>query len=63
MSKLAADFQKKKKMFIYSLKYTNKESGKILKNEAAEPYFEPSKMSMIERFLENTTAKRCLIWL
>ena len=28
MSKLAADFQKKKKMFIYSLKCPNKGSGK-----------------------------------
>ena len=34
MNKLAADFQKKNKILIYSLKYPNKESGKILRNEA-----------------------------
>ena len=44
-------------MLIYSLKYQNKESGKILKNEVAEPYFEPCQISMMERFCENTTAK------
>ena len=42
MNKVAAHFQKKSKMFIYSFKYPNKESGKISKNEAAEPYLEPS---------------------
>ena len=46
MSKLAADFQKKNKMFIHSLKYPNKENGKILKNEAAEMYLEPCQISM-----------------
>ena len=46
MSKLAADFQKKNKMFIHSLKYPNKENGKILKNEAAELYLEPCQISM-----------------
>ena len=29
VSKIAAHFQKKNKMFIYSFKYPNKESGKI----------------------------------
>ena len=48
-------------MFIYSLKYQNKESGKILKNEAAEPYLEPCQISMMERFRENTTAKSLII--
>ena len=61
MSKLAADFQKKKKIFIYSLKYPNKGSGKILKNEAASSYFEPCQISMMERFLENTTAKSFIV--
>ena len=61
MSKLAADFQKKNKMFIYSLKYPNEESGKILKNEAAEPHLEPGQISMMERFCENTTAKSFII--
>ena len=42
MNKVAAHFQKKSKMFIYSFKYPNKESGKISKHEAAEPYLEPS---------------------
>ena len=41
MSKVAAHFQKKNKMFIYSFKYPNKEGGKILPNKAAEPYLEP----------------------
>ena len=48
-------------MLIYSLKYQNKESGKILKNEAAEPYLEPCQISMMERFCENTTAKSFII--
>ena len=38
VSKVAAHFQKSSKMFIYLFKYPNEESGKILKNEAAEPY-------------------------
>ena len=48
-------------MFIYSLKYQNKESGKILKNEAAEPYLEPCQISMMERFCENATAKSFIV--
>ena len=36
VSKVAAHFQKKNKMFIYSFKYPNKEGGKILPNKAAE---------------------------
>ena len=48
-------------MFIYSPKYQNKESRKILKNEAAEPYLEPCQISMMERFRENTTAKSLII--
>ena len=31
VSKVAVHFQKKNKMFVYSFKYPNKESGKILK--------------------------------
>ena len=61
MNKLAADLQKKNKILIYSLKYQNKESGKILRNEAAEPYLEPCQISTIERFCKNTTAKSCII--
>ena len=61
MSKLAADFQKQNKMLIYSLKYPNKENGKILKNETAQPYLETSQISMMERFCENTTAKSLII--
>ena len=38
VSKVAAHFQKKSKMFIYLFKYPDEESGEILKNEAAEPY-------------------------
>ena len=60
-SKVAAHFQKKNKTFIYSFRYPNKESGKILQTEVAEPYLEPSKMSMIERFCENTTVKNYVI--
>ena len=48
-------------MFIYSPKYQNKESRKILKSEAAEPYLEPYQISMMERFCENTTAKSFII--
>ena len=44
-------------MFIYSLKYLNKESGKLLKNEDAEPYLEPCQLSIMGRFWKNTTAK------
>ena len=50
-------------MFIHSLKYQNKESGKMLKNKAAELYLEPRQISLMERFCENTTAKNRLIWL
>ena len=38
-------------MFIYSLKYQNNESRKILKNEAAEPYLEPLPNIYDEAFL------------
>ena len=47
MSKVAAHFkkknkiQKKNKIVVNLLKYPNKESEKILKNEAAETYLEP----------------------
>ena len=34
MSKVVAHFQKKNKMFIYSFKYTDKESGKIFKKQS-----------------------------
>ena len=44
-------------MFIYSLKYQTKESGKLFKNKAAEPYLEPRQISMTECFCENTMAK------
>ena len=50
VSSVAAHFQKKNKMFIYSFKYPNEESGKLLNNEAAELYLEHSLMSIIERF-------------
>ena len=56
MSKVAPHFQKKSKMFIYSFKYPNKESGKILKNEATEPYLETCQISMVERFFKYITA-------
>ena len=46
VSKVAAHFQKKNKMFIYSFKYPNEESGKI---------------SMMEHICENTTAKTFII--
>ena len=48
-------------MFIYSPKCQNKESGKILKNKAAEPYLEPCQISMIECFCENTTVESFII--
>ena len=60
MSEVAAHFkkknkiQKKNKIFVYLLKYPNRESVKILKNEAAETYLEPCQISMMERFCENT---------
>ena len=59
--KVAAHFQKKNKMFVYSFKYPSKESGKMLRNEAAEPYLEPCQISMMERFCENTNAKSFMI--
>ena len=61
VSKVAAHFQKKNKIFIYSFKYSNEESGKILKSEAAEPHLEPCQISMMERFCENTTAKSSIV--
>ena len=61
MSLLAADFQKKNKMFIYSLRYPNKESGKLLKNEVVEPYLEPCQISIMGRLCKNTTAKSFII--
>ena len=60
VSEVAAHFkkknkiQKKNKIFVYLLKYPNRESVKILKNEAAETYLEPCQISMMERFCENT---------
>ena len=48
-------------MFVHSLKYQNKERGKILKNEATEPYLEPCQISMMEHFFENATAKSFII--
>ena len=54
MSKVASHFQKKNKIVVYSLKYSNKESGKMLKNETAEPYLQPCQISMMEQFCENT---------
>ena len=50
MSKVAAHFQKKNKMFIYSFKYPNKEGGKILPNRAAEPYLEPCQIYIMKCF-------------
>ena len=48
-------------MFIYSLKYPNKESGKILKNKAEESYLEPCQISIMGRFCKNKTAKSFII--
>ena len=48
-------------MFIYSLKYPNKESGKILINEAREPHLEPCQISMMGRFCKTTTVKSFII--
>ena len=61
VSKVAIHFEKKNKMFIYLFKYPNKESGKILKNEATELYLEPCQIFMMECFCENTTAKSFII--
>ena len=60
-SKVAAHFQKKNKMFLYSFKYPNKASGKILKNEAGELYLQTCQIFQMERFCENTTAKTYII--
>ena len=48
-------------MFKYSFKHSKKESGKIFKNEAAEPYSETYQISMMKRFCENATAKSFII--
>ena len=61
VSKVAAHFQKKSKMFIHLFKSSNKESGKILKNEAAEPYLKPYQIFMMEHFYENTATKSFII--
>ena len=39
VSKVAAHFQKKNKMFIYSFKYPNEESGKIFKKRGCRAVF------------------------
>ena len=61
MNKVPAHFQKKNKTFIHSFRYPNRESRKILKNEVAEPYLEPCKISRMERFWENATVKSHII--
>ena len=48
-------------MLIYSLKYQNKESGKILKNEVAEVHLEPCQISIMGHFCKNATAKSFII--
>ena len=48
-------------MFIYSLKCPNRESEKLFKNEAAEPYLEPCQISIMGRLSKNTTAKSFII--
>ena len=53
VNKVATHFKKKNKLVVYLLKYPNKESGKILKNEAAEKYLEPCQISMMERFCKD----------
>ena len=53
MRKVAAHFQKKNKKFVYSFKYLDKESGKILINEAEEPYLEPCQIFTMEHLCEN----------
>ena len=48
LSKVAAHFQKKNRMFIYSFKYPNEEN---FKNKAVEPYLKkPCQISIMERF-------------
>ena len=47
VSKVAAHFQKKNRMFIYSFKYPNEE---YFKNKAVEPYLKPCQISIMERF-------------
>ena len=37
MSKVAAHFQKKNKTFIYLFRYSDKDRGKIIKNQVEEP--------------------------
>ena len=61
VSKAAAHFKKKNKMFIYSFQYPTKKVEKYLKNEAAESYLEPCAISLMEGFCENTTAKSFII--
>ena len=48
-------------MFIYSFNQPNKESGKILKNEAPESYLEFSQRSTMDLFCENATAESFII--
>ena len=61
VSKVAAHFEKKSKIFMYLFKKPNKESGKIFKNEAAELYLKPCQISMMENLCENTTVKSFMI--
>ena len=65
MRKVAKHFHNKKKMFIsltlLMFNQPNKESGKILNNDAEEPYLEPCQISMMKYFSENTTAKNFVI--
>ena len=54
-------FQKKNKNVNLFIQVPKQKSGKILKDEAAEPYLETCQISMMERFCENTTAKSFII--
>ena len=56
MSNFAADFQKEKRN-VYRNSQVSKQRKKNIKNEAAQPYLESCKISMMERFCENTTIK------
>ena len=52
---------RRKTVFVYSFKYPNKETEKILKSEAKKLYLEPCQISKMECFCENTTAKTFII--
>ena len=57
--KVAAHFPNNNEMFISFIQVYKRRKWKNIKNQAAEPYTEPYKISMMENFCKNSAAKSC----